>query len=111
MADAMMMQGQKSNASGNVWWWVAAGGIALVLLAYVISFFNNFDTIQDEDKASAVFQMFGFVGFTGAVALMAVLQASWPMGIRVALLLGAGYFTMMGVSVSQAFSTMMGRFI
>lgn len=91
MADSIMVS-QRTTMNPNMWWFVAAGGVALLVLAQIIFFFSHFDSIQEKDKASSVFALLGFILFVVALALMAALQTAWSFGARAAMLLGAGFF-------------------
>ncbi len=95
MADSMM-PGQRTTMNPNLWWFIAAGGIGLVLVATLIAFFNGFGEppMADEDKAPAIFMLLGYLAFVGALALMAALQTAWSFGARAAMLLGAGFFAL-----------------
>ncbi|MEA3190214.1 MAG: hypothetical protein QOD77_796 [Thermoplasmata archaeon] len=77
------------DARANLWWLIAAIGLALMVLAFIIQFFNGLDDYRDEEKASMFFQMLGVVGLTGGLALGALFMTGASWGIRLAMLLGA----------------------
>jgi hypothetical protein len=75
-------------------WIVAAVGIGLLCLAHLIRFFAVMDDIPDEQVAAALFAIFGVIALAVGLVLAAVIPRGAPLslGLRVALLLGAGYF-------------------
>jgi hypothetical protein len=83
----------------NLWWLIAAVGIGLLALAYVISFFSNFDSIRDKDKAAAVFRLLGYLAVTAGLTLGSLLMTSLSWGARIALMLGAVYINMAGIAL------------
>lgn len=89
MVETMSSANARFDARSNLWWLVSAIGIGLLLLAYVIGFFNNFEDVRDEDKATAVFRMLGVLGLTGGLALGSLLTTAATWGVRLAMLLGS----------------------
>lgn len=81
-----------------MFWVVAAVGIGLICLGTLISFFTYMGDLDGEDVAPALFGVFGGIALAVGLALAAVLQRGLSTGIRVALLLGAGYFAVSGSS-------------
>ena len=75
--------------------WIVAGlGIALLCLGSLVRFFAVIDDIPDEQVAAALFAILGVIALAIGLALAAILPRGVPLalGLRVALLLGAGYF-------------------
>jgi hypothetical protein len=75
-------------------WVVAAVGIGLLCLANLVHFFAVVDDIADEQVAAALFAVLGIIALAVGLTLAAILPKGAPLGLglRVALLLGAGYF-------------------
>jgi hypothetical protein len=86
----------RDPAHPGIFWVVAAIGIALICLGSLVSFFGYMGDLDGEDVAPAVFVVFGTIALALGLALAAVLQRGLSMGVRVALLLGAGYFAASG---------------
>lgn len=85
-------------ASPGLFWTVAAVGVGLICLGSLIAFFTYMGDLDGEDVAPALFGVFGTIALALGLALAAVLQRGLSMGVRVALLLGAGYFAVSGNS-------------
>ena len=77
------------RSGGGIWWLVAAVGIGLLLLAYVIAFFDG-----RTHSAQQVFAMLGFLALEVGLTLTAYLGVSWHWGARVALMLGAAFLAL-----------------
>ncbi|MEA3203942.1 MAG: hypothetical protein QOI63_1622, partial [Thermoplasmata archaeon] len=86
------------RTGGGVWWLVAAAGIGLLLLAYVIAFFD-----RSNHPASAVFAMLGYVVLEAGLTLSALMGVRWPWGARVALMLGAALLALRGATGTVLF--------
>jgi hypothetical protein len=83
-------------AHPGMFWVVAAVGVGLICLGTLVSFFTYMGDLDGEDVAPALFGVFGTIALAVGLALAAVLQRGLSTGIRVALLLGAGYFAVSG---------------
>jgi hypothetical protein len=81
-------------ATPGPFWILAGAGIALLCLAHLIRFFAVIDDIPDDQVAAALFAILGVISLAIGLALAAILARGVPLGLglRVALLLGAGYF-------------------
>jgi hypothetical protein len=77
---------------GGLWWLVAAVGVGLLLLAYLIAFFD-----RSGHTAAAVFAMVGFIGLEAGLTLSALLGVQWPFGARVALMVAAALLAVRAV--------------
>ncbi len=82
------------------WLVVFAAGVALVLLARIISFFSDFDAISDEDKASALFSLLGNAGLVVGLTLASFFQQSVSWGARAAFAIAAAYFLIFGTAIN-----------
>jgi uncharacterized membrane protein HdeD (DUF308 family) len=85
-----------AEARRNPWWWVAALGIAVVLLGRAILFL---DSVGDgRDSAGAAFLLLlGGIAVVAGLTLAALLQPVMGWGSRTALLLGAAIIALGGV--------------
>jgi hypothetical protein len=76
----------------GIWWLVAAVGIALLVLAYVIAFFD-----RTTHTAAAVFALLGFIAIEAGLTLSALLVPGWSWGPRVALMITAALLAIRAV--------------
>lgn len=82
----------REPAHPGPFWLVAAVGIGLVVLGRIVLFFTNVGDLDGELVTPALFEALGVAALAVGLALAAVLQRGLSTGVRVALLLGAGYF-------------------
>ena len=87
-------QSSQQAAHPGTFWLVAAVGVGLILLARIVSFFTNVGDLDGKLVAPALFEVFGVAALAAGLALAAILQRGLSTGIRVALLLGGGYFAL-----------------
>ncbi|HUR61810.1 MAG TPA: hypothetical protein VM286_05535 [Candidatus Thermoplasmatota archaeon] len=80
------------RAGLGLWWLVAAVGIGLLVLAYVVAFFD-----RTNHSAAAVFALLGFIVVETGLTLTALLAAGWPWGARVALMITAALLAVRAV--------------
>lgn len=92
-------------ATPGPFWIVAGVGIALLCLGSLIRFFAIMDDVPDEQVAAALFAVLGVIALAVGLTLAAILPRGTPLplGLRVALLLGAGYFAFHGASWANFF--------
>lgn len=83
-------------AHPGLFWVVAAIGVGLLCLARLFAFFTYVGDLDGEDVAPAIFSVFGVIALAIGLALAAVLQRGLSTPVRVALMLGAGYFALSG---------------
>jgi hypothetical protein len=76
----------------GVWWLVAAVGIGLLVLAYIVAFFD-----RTTHTAAAVFALLGFIAVEVGLTLTALLANGWSWGARVALMLAAALLAIRAV--------------
>ena len=98
MADPYAQPGERmawmDRTGGGVWWLVAAAGIGLFLLAYVVSFFD-----RTRHSAADVFAMLGFLALEVGLTASALMGVRWPWGARVALMIAAAVFAIRAVGL------------
>ncbi|MEA3143481.1 MAG: hypothetical protein QOG31_805 [Thermoplasmata archaeon] len=82
------------RTGGGLWWLVAAAGIGLFVLAFVIAFFDG-----RNHTAAAVFAMLGFVALETGLTVAALMGVRWPWGARVALMVAAAFFAIRAVGL------------
>ena len=83
-------------ARPGLFWTVAAVGIGFLLLARLTLFFVLQDDLPAERVASALFATLGVIALSAGLCLAGLLQRGLATPWRVALLLGAGYFAVVG---------------
>ena len=86
----------RDPAHPGLFWVIAAIGIGLLCLGKLMSFFTYVGDLDGEDVAPAVFGVFGTIALAVGLALAAVMQRGLSTPVRVALILGAGFFAMSG---------------
>lgn len=81
-------------ATPGMFWILAAAGIGVLLLAHLIHFLSVLDDLPDEQVAPGLFAIIGLALLCTGLALAALLQKGLSIPVRVALMLGSGYFAM-----------------
>lgn len=84
-------------AKPGLFWGIAAIGIGLLCLARLVAFFAVQDDIPNDQVAPALFATLGAITLSVGLALAAVLQRGLQVSWRIALLLGAGFFAIVGL--------------
>jgi|SRR5688572_23019702 len=83
-------------AHPGVFWVLAAVGVGAVCVGRLLSFFVNVDDLPTEDIFPVFLAEAGAILLALGLALAAVLQRGLAVPWRIALLLGGGYFAVMG---------------
>lgn len=83
-------------ARPGLFWVVAAVGIGLLLLGRLVYYFAVADDLPGELNAPALFATLGVITLSAGLALAGVLQRGLATPWRIALLLGAGFFAVVG---------------
>lgn len=83
-------------ARPGLFWVVAAVGIGLLCLARLVLYFAVADELDGDVSASAFMAVLGVVTLSVGLALAAILQRGLATSWRVALILGAGFFAVVG---------------
>lgn len=83
-------------ARPGMFWVIAAIGIGLLCLARLVLFFAMADELDGDISAAALIATVGVVTLSVGLALAAVLQRGLATPWRIALLLGAGFFAVVG---------------
>ncbi len=84
-------------ANVGLFWAIAAIGIGLLCLARLIGFFAVQDGIANDAVAPLLFAVLGAITLAVGLTLAAVLQRGLQVPWRIALLLGAGFFAIVGL--------------
>lgn len=90
-------------ARPGLFWAIAAVGIGLLCLARLVAFFAVQDELANDRVAPALFAVLGAITLSAGLALAAVLQRGLQVPWRIALLLGAGFFAVVGLPGVPAF--------
>jgi hypothetical protein len=90
-------------ARPGLFWAVAAVGIGLLCLARLVAFFAIQDEMANDRVAPALFAVLGAITLTAGLALAGMLQRGLSTPVRAALLLGAGFFAIVGLLGIPAF--------
>jgi hypothetical protein len=84
-------------AHPGLFWSIAAIGIGLLGLARLLLFFATSGNVPANQVAAGLFGVIGLVALSVCLACAAVLQRGLATPWRIALLLGAGYFAVVGL--------------
>lgn len=84
-------------ARPGLFWAVAAIGIGLLCLARLVGFFAVVNALPNAQVAPGLFAVLGAIGLSAGLTLAAVLQRGLSVPARVALLLGGGFFAVVGL--------------
>jgi hypothetical protein len=90
-------------ARPGLFWAVAAVGVGLLCLARLLAYFAIQDTLPNDQVAPALFGVLGVLALSAGLALAAVLQRGLQVSWRIALILGAGFFAVVGLPAVPAF--------
>lgn len=83
-------------ARPGLFWVVAAVGIGLLCLARLVSYFAVAGDLDGDVSAPAFLAVLGLVALSAGLALAALLQRGLATPWRIALMLGAGVFAVVG---------------
>lgn len=83
-------------ARPGLFWIIAGLGIGLLCLARLVLFFAVADDLDGDVSAAALIAVFGVVTLAVGLTLAAVLQRGLATPWRIALLLGGGFFAVVG---------------
>ena len=83
-------------ARPGLFWAVAAIGVGILCLARLMEYFAVQDTLANDQVVPALFGTLGIIALSAGLALAAVLQRGLAVPWRIALLLGAGFFAVVG---------------
>jgi hypothetical protein len=84
-------------ARPGLFWAVAAIGIGVLCLARLLEFFAVQDTLPSDQVAPALFAALGAITLSIGLTLAGVLQRGLQVPWRIALLLGGGFFAVVGL--------------
>jgi hypothetical protein len=84
-------------ARPGAFWSVAAVGVGILGLARLVGFFAVQDDVPDDRVAPLLLATLGAITLSAGLALAAVLQRGLEVPWRAALLLGAGFFAVVGL--------------
>lgn len=90
-------------ANPGLFWAIAAIGVGLLCLARLVVFFAIVNTLPGSQVASGFFAVAGAIALSAGLTLAAVLQRGLPIPARIALLLGGGFFAVVGLPNLPAF--------
>lgn len=89
-------EARSEPARPGLFWVVAGIGIGLLCLARLFLYFAVADTMAGDVSASAFMAVLGVVTLSVGLALAALLQRGLATSWRIALMLGAGFFAVVG---------------
>lgn len=83
-------------ARPGLFWVVAGIGVGLLLLARLVLYFSIVDELDDDLDAPALFGVLGVVALSAGLALAGLLQRGLAIPWRIALVVAAGFFAVVG---------------
>jgi len=92
MAPASPLVPQPPRDRTRTAWLTACLGVLLVLLAQTVWVFGHFDDIEPEDRAGALFNLFGGIALVGGMVVVSVIHPTLSSGARIALLVAGAFF-------------------